>query len=1051
MLMTTTLRFEVLGRCTVLAAGRRIEPTAELVYAALLVLGLSERHRWSRTDFAALLWPDAAYSTRGTRLRWLLAKLRSLGIPIGPSATEVTLAAATVVLDVDDLPSVDLATVGPILPGYSPAFSAAFADWVDERRSLLSAVALRGLRVRLQSAVQAGDEPQAIAVASAILRIEPTADAAALALAGSLVRTGARGEAVVHLEHFLNRLDDDTRTASHEVNALLARLRSAATAGRASDPRFVGRHDELRRIDALLQRTRNGTGGAIALTGPAGIGKTRLLDEARIRAELAGMQVVRIRCQRGQAVRALAGVVDLVPQLLELRGAAGCDPENLARLQRVAQVSRSPAASSTDTTNPALKRSQLTHALYDVMEAVSEESALLIQVDDTQWADPGLNWLWDEMLVWSASHPVCWIFSHRTSRGDHFTLGAQQVAVGSLDTRSANDLLDDIARRIDRRLDEASREALLARGAGSPLFLRELTRQWSASGNCSELPGSLLTIFDAGLASLSRYALRTLQVAAVLDTFASLERIEGVAALPRAKFVDAIADLEAVGILAADASGATYGHVLWSEAALSRLSQNVARIIHRHAAECLSAEMANEPSLSTLWQCARHWDAAGQPDRAQECLVQGAEHLMENGFLDDALTTYSRIAAQTIDPAKRLVFLACRIRILRLLARLAEVETSINEHESLAVELDPAYDEHNDFEIEMLSSRFRRGCDTDILRECTLSCVLSERASSGHRLRAAKECMKVSELTSPETARLVLKIAESLPRNSPEEVWDGEIIRTLYHRRLGDVAMSVEIASRLSRIEPENASREPDALCLWAMCLSTAGRIDEARELYRRSIDCALRRGMIDKIIMPYDHYIGMSLDFDLPSTTRRIIGGARATLASLAGGTKTLLNSLILPSHEAQLAAMSGDPRSALQHAVPLARARALRPPRWRARLVAIHLSAAEQLGDLALARELQPIVGECLQEEDFWLDWPACVYAASLQRADSEAASRFAIHYVSKVRRELYAPPALLAQLAQNNCGRVNENIAKSRRQKQRGAAMAAPRTSSSDNAGF
>ena len=52
------------------------------------------------------------------------------------------------------------------------------------------------------------------------------------------------------------------------------------------------RAGELGRIDGLLDGARAGTGGVLVVTGPAGIGKSSLLSEARERAGPAGMRVL---------------------------------------------------------------------------------------------------------------------------------------------------------------------------------------------------------------------------------------------------------------------------------------------------------------------------------------------------------------------------------------------------------------------------------------------------------------------------------------------------------------------------------------------------------------------------------------------------------------------------------------------------------------------------------------------------------------------------------------------------------------------------------------
>ena len=52
------------------------------------------------------------------------------------------------------------------------------------------------------------------------------------------------------------------------------------------------RESELARVDALLAAAREGRGGMLLITGPAGIGKTVLLAAARERAGRAGMRVL---------------------------------------------------------------------------------------------------------------------------------------------------------------------------------------------------------------------------------------------------------------------------------------------------------------------------------------------------------------------------------------------------------------------------------------------------------------------------------------------------------------------------------------------------------------------------------------------------------------------------------------------------------------------------------------------------------------------------------------------------------------------------------------
>src|SRR5262245_50663830 len=62
------------------------------------------------------------------------------------------------------------------------------------------------------------------------------------------------------------------------------------------DPRFVGREGELRRLVAAFDGTRAGHGCLVAVSGDAGIGKTRLVEELFRATALPPGRVFRGRC-----------------------------------------------------------------------------------------------------------------------------------------------------------------------------------------------------------------------------------------------------------------------------------------------------------------------------------------------------------------------------------------------------------------------------------------------------------------------------------------------------------------------------------------------------------------------------------------------------------------------------------------------------------------------------------------------------------------------------------------------------------------------------------
>ena len=86
---------------------------------------------------------------------------------------------------------------------------------------------------------------------------------------------------------------------------------AAPSVGRAP---FVGRVDEMRLLDEVLERTSSGEGSVVLVTGEAGIGKTRLADELLSRAAGMGLRTLWGRSWEGD------GAPPFWPWIQALRG-----------------------------------------------------------------------------------------------------------------------------------------------------------------------------------------------------------------------------------------------------------------------------------------------------------------------------------------------------------------------------------------------------------------------------------------------------------------------------------------------------------------------------------------------------------------------------------------------------------------------------------------------------------------------------------------------------------------------------------------------------------
>ncbi len=147
---------------------------------------------------------------------------------------------------------------------------------------------------------------------------------------------------------------------------------------------LVERDTELARIEELLNSVQGGAGFAAAVVGPAGIGKTSLLEAAREQASELGLECLSAR--GGELERDFS--FGVVRQLLEptLRGLS--ERDRAAVLGGAARAA-APALGFEDEreADGDVSSFAVVHGLYWACVALAERRPLVFFVDDAHWAD----------------------------------------------------------------------------------------------------------------------------------------------------------------------------------------------------------------------------------------------------------------------------------------------------------------------------------------------------------------------------------------------------------------------------------------------------------------------------------------------------------------------------------------------------------------------------------------------------------------------------------------------------------------------------------------
>jgi DNA-binding CsgD family transcriptional regulator len=400
---------------------------------------------------------------------------------------------------------------------------------------------------------------------------------------------------------------------------------------------LVGRERELEELAGVLTSAAAGDGGLLLLAGEAGVGKTRLAEEAIAASELAafqGMASERGASPYGPVVATLREFLRREPEGLATMGPLG---DHLSTL--LPELGGSPASPDRET---------LFAAICRAFETIAGRRPAVIFLDDLQWADAATVDLLPSLASAAEDWPLLVLGAYRTEdiprghplrrlRTDLRRAGRlAELTVGPLDPEATALLA---ARVLEAEPGVMLRAALYDRAQGVPFFVEELAAALKESGllvsgrRGLELePGASVPIPDTvrdvvrlRAEGISRAARASLEAAAAvgvrleLDVLAVLEEHAGVAELLERGLLDEVEP----GI-------AAFRHDLAREAIYVDTPWPRRRSLHRALAELLEARGA-EPRL-----LAEHWLAGGEPARARPLLLEAARGFCEVHAYRDA-------------------------------------------------------------------------------------------------------------------------------------------------------------------------------------------------------------------------------------------------------------------------------------------------------------------------------------------------------------------------------------------------------------------------------
>lgn len=669
-----------LGQCAIHTSRAQIGCDAEVVFGIATYLIIERGRRLGREQLARLFWPDESRASCAQhRLRHNLYKLRGLGLPVGGDGrSDVILPADSARTDFDSLSECAPATERCadlaqrdlwFLPGYQPAFSAAFSDWLDDTRARIHASVVRARITELDQLYARGDWGAVAQLADRCLTMDPYNEKATLARANAAVMRGARVEAIEIMEQYAQEVGPVAPELIPAINTLRRRISDVPQCGgyaASRDTPLVGRAAEMALLMRALQSARDGHGGGTFLHGGVGVGKSRLTREMVGVCTLHGVQVQRTKCEPSHVHRPLSVFVDIVPGIRSMRGALGCSPETLGYLKRLTDHDAEATVPKLEADDAEFLYAAVRRSLFDLLDAVCDEAPLLVIVDDVHWVDSRSWSLLLEMAAWAQDRKLMFLFTSRspwcTDRDGLPAAAIRAQSVGPLDSSAATALARGYAQAHGREGDEGLFEWCARVTEGNPFYIQELVNQWVETGQRHAVPHALTALINERLTRLEPAALHVFQTCAILgenSTMARLELLLQHRAHDLLRYMDIIGT---AGMLLSVSNPDEPGtparvvsrHELLARAALARLSDQARELLHRLSGKLLEAELTSHESTALLWDCADHWHAAGDSARAVSLGQSCCAHLLNVGLAREAVEACGRTLAFCATNAQKL-------------------------------------------------------------------------------------------------------------------------------------------------------------------------------------------------------------------------------------------------------------------------------------------------------------------------------------------------------------------------------------------------------------
>jgi DNA-binding SARP family transcriptional activator len=645
----------------------------------------------TRDALLLLLWPDSAETTARRNLTRLLSYLRSAlpdsdilqttraGVLLNPDLVTSDAVDFSRHIAVNDESAWEASVAlvrGPFLDGFALPTSYEFDSWLSTRQQQYERHYLTALSRLVTAKKAVADYPAAIRYARHYLQSDDLAEEIHRQLIILYAATGQRSAALrqfeqcmVVLEHELGVEPLPETRAAYEAARDGVQPQSPPAAAKpvwgtlpGLDLPLIGRESAWEEIAEAYSHSRSG--GVILISGTAGVGKSRLMQEF---ATAQNSLVLTGNTHADGQTLPYQPLVQALRQALPLRErwrhAAPIWLAEASRLMPELAV-HFPGLPQPVDVDVQQAQVRLFEALTQLFRSLATDTPLLLCLDDIHWADKATRgWLQYASDQLAASH-ICLLATYRTDEAAELRAWQRTVAraglvsevrLEGLTVEAVAALLRETKARI--RKPHALAKRVQAATGGNAFFVLETVRELLETGQLANPPADLplpSTVRDAVLRRAGRLTPLTqqvLEVTAVLSPTLTAAVISKTAGRDELETIACLEELVTHHLLA-DEAQLRFHHALAREVVYQNISAWRRQLLHRRAANVLAKLPSNENG--GLAAIAIHFEAAGKSGEAIDYYQKAATvaesvyaHQEAIGYLNRAIELANEVAGTT--------------------------------------------------------------------------------------------------------------------------------------------------------------------------------------------------------------------------------------------------------------------------------------------------------------------------------------------------------------------------------------------------------------------